>query len=241
MIAPGCRWNRLSAFCITPGASQAVDDGLLFGLARQGLFNTMPKIPHEYVDASKFNHDAELPYSLRLKDFELAMQDVYDFFGDVNAMLLNKGLRRLDDMLRPAAMSGIISDMLTASMAKHSRVLVENEHFNGHPDLVLQGKYPNNAVASGEHGIEIKSTRKKGGAVDTHGARDQWMCVFVYDTDHETEPADSRRPMRFTEVYLAKVSQSDFRRNPRGELGTRTATLDRSGIQKLRKNWIYKV
>ena len=121
----------------------------------------MPQIAHEHVDASKFNPDAELPYSLRLKDFELAMQDVYDFFGDVNAMLLNKGLRRLDDMLRPAAMSGIISDMLSASMAKHSRVLVENEHFNGHPDLVQQGMYSNNAVASGEHGIEIKSTRKK--------------------------------------------------------------------------------
>ena len=201
----------------------------------------MPQIAHEHVDASKFNPDAELPYSLRLKDFELAMQDVYDFFGDVNAMLLNKGLRRLDDMLRPAAMSGIISDMLTASMAKHSRVLVENEHFNGHPDLVQQGMYSNNAVASGEHGIEIKSTRKKGGAVDTHGARDQWMCVFVYETDHESEPAGSRKPMRFTEVYLANVSQSDFRKNPRGELGTRTATLDRSGVQKLRKNWIYKV
>lgn len=201
----------------------------------------MSKIPHEYVDSAKFNRDAELPYSLRLKDFELAMQDVYDFFGDVNELLLNKGLHRLDDMLRPAAMSGIISDMLTASMAKHARVLVENKHFNGHPDLIQQGKYPNNAVASGEHGIEIKSTRKRGGAVDTHGARDQWMCVFVYEADHESEPAENRKPMRFMEVYLAKVSQSDFRRNARGELGTRTATLNRSGIQRLRKNWIYKI
>jgi hypothetical protein len=188
----------------------------------------------------EFNSSADLPYELRLIDFEMAMQDVYDFFSDVNRLLLEKGLHRLDDMLRPAAMSGIVSDMLTASMAKHSRALVENRHFNGHPDLIVQGRYPQNSVRAGEHGVEIKSTRKRGGAVDTHGARDQWMAVFVYTTDHSTEPADQRLPMRFTEVYLGRVIVADFRRNPRGELGTRTATLDRAGIQKLRTHWIYR-
>ena len=67
---------------------------------------SMSKIRHEIVDPKKFNSNIELPYSLRLKDFELAMQDVYDFFHDVNGLLLAKGLHRLDDMLRPAAMSG---------------------------------------------------------------------------------------------------------------------------------------
>lgn len=67
------------------------------------------------------------------------------------------------------------------------------------------------------------------------------MCVFVYDTDHETEPATDRRPMRFTEVYLAYVKEMDFRKNPRSELGTRTATLDRKCIQKLRDNWLYRL
>jgi hypothetical protein len=188
----------------------------------------------------EFNKSADLPYELRLRDFEMAMRDVYDFFFDVNQLLLGKGLHRMDDMLRPAAMSGMISDMLTASMAKHSRVLVENRQFNGHPDLLVQGRYPQNSVRAGEHGIEIKSTRKAGGAVDTHGARDQWMCVFVYKADHSTEPAEDRAPMRFTEVYLARVSVADFRRNPRGELGTRTATLDRAGVRKLRGSWIYR-
>lgn len=194
---------------------------------------------HQRITGS-FNAEIELPYELRLLDFEMAMQDVYDFFYDVNRLLLEKGLHRLDDMLRPAAMSRIVSDMLTASMAKHSRTLVENRHFNGHPDLIVQGRYPQNAVRAGEYGIEIKSTRKRGGAVDTHGARDQWMAVFVYETDHVTEPADQRRPMRFVEVYLAQVTVGDFRRNPRGELGTRTATLDRAGIRKLRAHWIYR-
>jgi len=84
------------------------------------------KMPHkkQVLELTAFNPKATLPYSLRLKDFDIAMQDVYDFFYDVNAMLLGKGLHRMDDMLRPAAMSGMISDMLMASMAKHARVLV---------------------------------------------------------------------------------------------------------------------
>lgn len=198
-------------------------------------------IKRSLPDISKFNSSIELPYELRLKDFELAMQDIYDFFFDVNTSLTNKGLHRFDDFLRPAAMSGIISDMLTASLARHARTLVENSYFNGHPDLVLYGTYPNNAVKAGDHGIEIKSTRKAGGAVDTHGARNQWMCVFVYKVDNETQPSIDRASMVFTEIYLGYVTTEDFRKNPRGELGTRTATLDKGGIAKLRQSWIYKV
>ncbi len=198
-------------------------------------------IRRNQVNPQKFNRKASLPYQLRLEDFEMAMQDVYDFFYDVNSHLANKGLQRLDDMLRPAIMSGVLSDMLTSSLAKHSRALTENGYFNGHPDLIVRGTYANNSVKSGTDGIEIKTTRKSGGAVDTHGARDQWMCVFVYDVDNQTEPANQRAPMSFTEIYLGKVEISDFRRNPRGELGTRTATLHKDGIQKLRENWIYRL
>lgn len=198
-------------------------------------------IAHNHIDIRNFNTAAVLPFEVRLQDFQMAMQDVYDFFFDVNNHLTTKGLQRLDDMLRPAIMSGVLSDMLTASLAKHSRVLRENRYFNEHPDLIVQGVYPDNAVKAGRDGVEIKTTRKTGGAVDTHGAREQWMCVFVYDVDTESEPAIQRRPMEFTEVYLGHVTPDDFRRNPRGELGTRTATLHREGILKLRENWIYRL
>jgi hypothetical protein len=198
-------------------------------------------IRRNQVDEAKLNRSAVLPFELRLKDFAMAMQDVYDFFHDVNVGLIERGLERLDDMLRPAIMSGFLSDMLTASLAKHSRTLTTNCYFNGHPDLVVRGVYPKNSIKAGSEGVEVKTTRKAGGAVDTHGARDQWMCVFVYRVDIETEPAREREPMTFTEVYLGRVSKADFRKNARGELGTRTATLHRQGIDKLRENWIYKL
>ncbi len=196
-------------------------------------------ITRNTVDRSKLNTAAVLPYELRIEDFYMAMQDVHDFFFDVNSHLAAKGLQRLDDMLRPAIMSGVISDMLTASLATHSRTLTENQYFNGHPDLIVQGIYPDNAVKAGDEGVEIKTTRKTGGAVDTHGAREQWMCVFVYAVDTKTQPACNREPMRFTEVYLGHVTTDDFRKNARGELGTRTATLHAEGIKKLRENWVF--
>lgn len=196
-------------------------------------------VARKEVDPSKFNRDLDLPFQLRLRDVEIAMQDVYDFLHDVNANLVGKGLHRMEDMMRPAALSGMISDMLTASLAQHARSLTENTYFNGHPDLVVQGLYPDDSVQAGEKGVEIKTTKKRGGAVDMHGAREQWLCVFVYEADTTTQPAAERKPLRFTEVYLGHVTVDDFRENDRGKLGTRTATLDRDGIAKLRKSWLY--
>jgi hypothetical protein len=191
-------------------------------------------------DPSCFNRRILLPFNLRIEDFSIAMQDVYDFFFDVNSLLESKGLQRLDDMLRPANMSGLLSDMLTASIAHHSRSLTINTYHNGHPDLIQKGFYANDSVKSGEKGIEIKTTRKPGGAVDTHGARNQWFCVWVYEIDHESEPANTRKPMVFTEAYLSEVKIEDFRKNERGILGTRTATLDKAGLAKFSKNWLYR-
>lgn len=201
----------------------------------------MSDIPRAEVDQSKLNRQLALPYQLRLGDFEMAMRDVYDFFFDVNTSLMDKGLQRLEDMLRPANLSGTLSDMVTESLAKHSRVLTPNLYHNGHPDLIVRDKYANNSVKSGEFGVEIKSTRKAGGAVDTHGARQQTLCTWVYTIDNDrSKPAHEREPLRFREIYIATVNIDDFRRNNRGELGTRTATLHAEGIKKFREGWVYK-
>jgi hypothetical protein len=66
----------------------------------------MSIVRNEIIERN-LNAGAKLPYELRLADFRLAIQDVYDFFFDVNSHLVGKGLDRLDDMLRPAIMSGV--------------------------------------------------------------------------------------------------------------------------------------
>jgi len=199
----------------------------------------MVQIRKAEVDPSKLNRKLTLPYQLRIADFQMAMQDIYDFFFDVNTYLLENGLQRLDDMLRPANLSGTLSDMLTDAVAKHSRTLIPNLYHNGHPDLIVRDRYPNNMVKAGE-GVEIKSTRRPGGAVDTHGARNQTLCTFVYEVDNDrSKAAHDRDPLMFREAYIAHVSEADFRRNPRSELGTRTATLDAAGIARYRESWVY--
>ena len=115
----------------------------------------------EEVKAEAFNKALVLPYELRLQDFSIAMQDVYDFFYDVNELFQRKGLPRLEEVLRSANMSGTISDMLTASLAKHSRSLGQNQSHNGHPDLIVRGRYVNDAVRAGQDGVEIKNYQEE--------------------------------------------------------------------------------
>jgi len=197
-------------------------------------------IARQMVKRERFNPAADYVFNLRQLDFEAAMQDVHDFLYDINSHLIGKGLPRLDDTLRPAIMSGTLSDMLTVSMAKHSRNLVVNGFHNGHPDLVVGGTYPDNKVRSGE-GVEIKTTLKRGGAVDTHGARDQWLCVFVYEIDRSTEPATARRALKFREVYLSRVTIADFTARARKtDIGTRTANIAGAGLARFRENWVYR-
>ena len=199
----------------------------------------MVQIPRAQPDLDRFNEGAVLPYELRLVDFQMALQDLYDLLFDLNVALTSHGLRRLEETVRAAIFSGVLSDALAAALARHSRVLTENRFHNGHPDLIPRGRYPNDSVAAGEEGVEIKATRGPG-AVDTHGARNAWFCVFRYAVDSATEPAVDRGPTRVVEILLAGLTVDDYRRNPRGELGTRTASPNLQGMAKLRSNWVYR-
>lgn len=198
-----------------------------------------PEINRAAPVENAFNPDATLPYSLRLDDFRLVMLDVYDLLHDINQALAARGVKRFEETVRAAIFSGILSDAIVASVARHSRVLTENKFHNGHPDLIPTGVYAHDEVQSGREGIEVKATRGRG-AVDTHGAREAWLLIFRYEVDSKTEPAVDRAPTRFVEVLLAHLTTEDFRRNDRGELGTRTASPNRRGMQKLRSNWIYR-
>ncbi len=191
------------------------------------------------VHLTAFNPVATFPYQLRPEDFQLAIKDVYDLLFDINTALLDRDLKRLEETVRPAIFSGILSDAVSASLAKHSRVLTLNQYHNGHPDLVPGGRYAHDSIPAGDDGVEVKAT-KGTGAVDAHGARAGWFCVFRYTVDSVTEPAVDRHPTRFTEILLAQLTVDDFRRNARGELGTRTASPNREGLLKLRENWVFR-
>jgi hypothetical protein len=199
----------------------------------------MPDLRKAVVDTSKFNPSRSYPYNLRQSDFQRAMEDLYDFFFDINTNLVERGLQRFDDLTRPAALSGILSDLITDSLAKASRALVSNTFHNGHPDLVVKGRYPRDSVEAGTEGIEVKSTRGSD-AVDTHAPRNEWMCVWVYDVDNDPDKTVyDRDPLTIRRVFLAEVTRADFRFNDRGPNGTRTYSLHRDGLRVLRDGWVY--
>jgi len=53
-------------------------------------------ISRNSVELAQFNPRADFPYELRPQDFQMAMQDVYDFFYDVNSLLARKdGIKKL--------------------------------------------------------------------------------------------------------------------------------------------------
>jgi hypothetical protein len=192
------------------------------------------------VNPDGFNTERTLPYSLRLNDFAGAMDDIYVTLANINDGLTSRGLLRIEETVRGAIYSGLLSDLLAAALAAHSLGLVKNAYKNGHPDLLPVGQFVNDSAQAAEGGVEVKVTSKPGGAVDMHSARPAWYAVFRYQTDHETQPVVNRAPTRFTHIWLGELAADDFRSNARGPRGTRTSTPHKDGIAKLRAAWIYR-
>jgi hypothetical protein len=191
------------------------------------------------VNQGAFDTALPLPYALRPNVFSVAMDDVYELLATANKALVRRGLLPLENSVRGAIYTGLLSDLIVEALANHATGLVKNQAPNGHPDLLPAGRYPHDAEMSAKDGLEVKVTKKAGGAVDMHGARPAWYCVFRYEADYETQPVVAREPTRFTDVWIAKLDSKDFRKNARGELGTRTATPHREGVKKLRQGLLY--
>lgn len=200
------------------------------------------RIQRAHVIDGAFNRSREWPYNLRINDFRNTMDDVYDFMYDINERSVQRGWGRFEDMLQLQALSNVLSNIINLAMARHSRELVVNTIPNGHPDLIRHGLYPNDSAVSAapDEGVEMKATRNTSGAVDMHGAREQDLCTFVYQVDRdEAKPIGDRKPLQFVGIFLGRVEESDYRKNARNELGTKTATLDAAGLVKYRQNWVY--
>lgn len=192
------------------------------------------------VEQRAFNQDIELPYNLRLSDFKSTMEDIYEFMFEMNEGTVNKGWGRLEDALQKQALSNVLSNLLNMSLAKHSKGLVVNGLPNGHPDLIIKDKYSDNKIPSAAEGLEVKATSKCEASVDMHSARDQHLCTFVYKVDSkEGKPISEREPLKFVGIFLGHVTEEDYRKNSRGKRGTQTATLDKNGLLKYRRSWVY--
>jgi len=195
------------------------------------------------VDEDAFNPAAVLPYGLTVDHIRLAMNDFVNFLGFINQAMNGRGIERLESMLMQANFSSIVGEFMNSTIPKYCPTLVKNLWHNGHPDLIPPGVFPNNAVQHATQGIEIKGSRHSSGW-QGHNAEDAWLMVFNFDSNiqPDTGKGVAPRPFRFLKVVGAEITMADWQFSGRSETSRRTitASVKRSGYDKMMANWIYQ-
>jgi hypothetical protein len=137
----------------------------------------------------------------------------------------------------------MVGEFMSATIPKYCKTLAKNTYHNGHPDLLPAGKYPGNACQHGAEGIEIKASRHARGW-QGHNAEDVWLMVFVFDsnTPRDASLEIAPKPFRFVKVVGAQLAKSDWAFSSRSDTSRRTitASVTRSGFDKMEANWIYR-
>lgn len=190
-----------------------------------------------------FNVKSEIPYRLTVKHIRSAMQEYLDFLGFLNIQLHSKGMERLESFLMPASFSSMVGEFMASSIPKHCKRVVRNKYHNGHPDMLPQGLVPGDSILHGSEGIEIKGSRHKSGW-QGHNAEDVWLMVFCFDsnTSRDAGAGGDPKPFRFVKVVGARLEKSDWQFSGRSDTSRRTitASVKRSGFDKMEANWIYR-
>ena len=195
------------------------------------------------VRIENFNWKAEIPYGLTIEHICGAMNEFIDFIGFINQKLNERKIARLESMLMPANYSSIVGEFMTSTIPKHCATLAKNGYHNGHPDMIPKGLFPNDMVQHAQEGIEVKGSRYLRGW-QGHNAEDAWLMVFCFEASRPSDQAKKVNPIpfRYVGVFGAQLEMDDWTFSGRSETSRRTITagVNRSGYNKMAKNWIYK-
>ncbi len=190
-----------------------------------------------------FNEHALLPHGLTLSNIQNAMNDFISFVGFVNEELLFKEIDRLENILMPASFSTVVGEYIVSAIPKHCHFLVKNRFHNGHPDLIPKDKYPGNRQDRAPDGIEIKASRRAD-KWEGHNCENVWLIGFRFECNSMNDDLTSvpPKPFRFLGVLGAQLTLSDWKQYKRKGKSKRTPTASvlKSGLDKMRANWIYR-
>jgi len=194
------------------------------------------------ISINHFNSKVQLPYGCTTTHIYRAMREFLDFLGFINTQLHGKGLARFESMLMPANFSSIVGEFLIANIPKQCPTLAKNRFHNGHPDLIPAGRFSDDSAQYASEGIEVKASRYTSGW-QGHNPEDTWLMVFVFDTNRPTDALKgiAPKPFRFLRVLGAQLSKSDWAFSGRSGQSRRTITASvvKSGYEKMAANWIY--
>jgi hypothetical protein len=195
------------------------------------------------IDPDGFNPATQIPYGCTIDHIRLAMAEFIEFLGFVNQQLHTKQIARLECMLMPANFSSMVGEFMGIAIPKYCKTLAKNQYHNGHPDLIPAGLFPSNAVQYSDEGIEIKASRYVKGW-QGHNPEAAWLMVFMFDSNRPMDVTKdiSPKPFRFVMVAGAHLDKEDWLFSGRSETSRRTitASVTRSGYEKMMANWIYK-
>lgn len=192
------------------------------------------------LDARYVNRNVSLPYGLTAGEVEEAVAETYRLFHGVNDYLIGGGFSPLEELILGNSLSGIISEFLVKNIARASATLEANLKVGGYPDLLPKGHYASNLVLKGEEGIEVKASIQKGGW-QGHNPEDCWLMVFRYAVGKQAN--NDVLPLTFVEILCAKLKKSDWSFSGRKGASRRTptASITARGVEKLRRNFLYRV
>ncbi|MBM4356461.1 MAG: hypothetical protein FJ109_22140 [Deltaproteobacteria bacterium] len=192
------------------------------------------------LDPRFVNPHAVLPYGLKTKEIEVAVAETYRLFHGLNSYLRTSGFPRLEALILGNSLSGMVSEFLCENLARASSSLEANLKVGGHPDLLPKGKYASNQVLKGKEGIEVKASVRPGGW-QGHNPEDGWLLVFRFHCGAGAGPTPA--PLTFVEILCAKVAKSDWSFSGRKGTSRRTptASLTAFGVEKLRRNFVYRI
>lgn len=197
----------------------------------------------ESINAKGFNASAKIPYGVTTSHVRKAMEEFVEFLGFINGQLHRKKIERIESFLMPANFSSIVGEFMGSAIPKHCKTVVRNKYHNGHPDIIPATHYPDDAIQHGPEGIEIKGSRHLSGW-QGHNAEEMWLMVFVFDANTSRDAGLGIEPksFRFIKVVGAKLDKDDWQFSGRSETSRRTitASVKRSGFEKMEANWIYR-
>ena len=194
------------------------------------------------LDPKGFNTKSVIPYGCKIKHIRKAMEDFLNFLGFINQQLYTKQIPRFESFLMPANFSSMVGEFMTVIIPKYCPSLVKNRYHNGHPDMLPRGKFPGDSILHATEGIEIKASRHLSGW-QGHNAEKVWLMVFVFDANNVRDSAQGIAPksFHFVKVVGAQLNKKDWVFSGRSATSRRTitASVTRTGFEKMEANWIY--
>lgn len=186
-----------------------------------------------------------LPYGLTTAHVVTAINDIYAYLHATNSAAVMHGYPRLEDIIQPAAFSGLLSELVCRAFvhatAGATPGLVRNLYPNGRPDLVPRGSYAGDAVLHGPDGIEVKVSRFET-SIQGHNPEAGWIMVVWISADLVAMPVYDRAPTYIDRIAVAELEEIDWTYAGRSETSRRTptASINPTGRQKLAAGVVYR-